>query len=242
MRRALVSVATTPRFHRGQVRLAMTAKAHAGPHEEYFWHRQPSCWPLHSAKPFAFKAWAMQYAAEHGAETLLWCDSSIIAIRPLEPLWERIEQDGYWFSRNGWSNAEWCADSAYPELFPGVPLEEARSINVGIEHVVATCFGISMRHPMGRVFLEQYMKLANGRAFCGPWTNSNHPDAAALPIDGYKVGPCGPPTTRGSRHDQTVASVLAWSLGFKLTDPPEPFSYKGGEKKGTLVVADGSYV
>ena len=40
---------------------------------------------------------------------------------------EHIEKHGYWFCRNGWRNWEWTADSAYADLWPGWPLEEART-------------------------------------------------------------------------------------------------------------------
>ena len=48
--------------------------------------------------------------------TLLWCDACIVPVRPLEPLWEKIERDGYWFCANGWSNYEWTAALAYWEM------------------------------------------------------------------------------------------------------------------------------
>lgn len=245
MTRCVVNVATTPQYQRGQDRL-MAALRNTG---SISFGPLPVAWPTHRDKPYAFKAYALKEASKH-AELLLWCDSCILPIRSLEPLWERIERDGYWFSRNGWSNYEWTAEEAYPDLFTdpkwggreaiGPPpqrwLEDAKNINRGIEHVVATAFGLSMRHPKGRAFLDEYYRLASEtRAFCGPWWNLNHKDCPTS-----KTTVCGPSDVRGHRHDQTAASVIAWRLGFELTSAPNIFAYKGGETEQTILVADGS--
>lgn len=206
--------------------------------------------PKHSEVPYAFKAWAVKAADDvHEADSILWCDACIVpGARPLADLWERIETEGYWISNNGFTNYEWTADSAYPDLFPEYclavseareredALNETREVNRRIPHVVATTFGLSMRHPIGRNFLAEYLRLAQTNAFKGPWINltngvSNDP----------RCQPCGPADVRGHRHDQTAASVIAWRLGMKLTNAPDFFAYKGGETVRTILVADGAY-
>jgi hypothetical protein len=235
---------------KGQARLGNALQVEAC--EFAHWNGLPGEWPSHQDKPYAFKAYALKDVVDHYYhDLLLWADSSILPIRSLEPLWERIERDGYWFSRNGWNNYEWTADSAYPDLFPSEgwgrtdliealqPLPHARTLNRTIPHVVATTFGINVRHPKGRAFLDEYYRLASEtRAFCGPWINSNQPGIIANPPH---CSPCGPAGVRGHRHDQTAASVIAWRLGFELTDPPNIFAYKGGETADTILVADGGY-
>ncbi len=154
-------------------------------------------------------------------------------------------------SRNGYSNYEWTADSAYSDLFPDTgtmiakTLDDLRKVNRRIPHVVATTFGLNVRHPKGKAFLNEYYRLASEtRAFCGPWTNSNaHPDTD---VGGPpRVAPCGPSDVRGHRHDQTAASVIAMGLGFQLTDPPDIFAYGRADEQHdprTILIADGSYV
>src|SRR5262249_48098063 len=129
--------------------------------------------------PYAFKAYAMHEAATvYGARTILWVDSCIVPIKPLGPLWEKIEAEGVWLSRNGWSNYEWTAESAYGDLFHA-EIESAHEImlrtggalnlpelNKSIPHVVATAFGVSLDHPKGQAFLDEYYRLASQtRAF-----------------------------------------------------------------------------
>lgn len=184
--------------------------------------------PSHSVKPYAFKAYALMDAMRRNYTTLLWCDACILPVRDMEPLFKKIETDGVWFSRNGWMNSEWTADSAYAALFPAMHYDAARVINAKIPHVVATAFGIDVSHAVGRAFLADYFRLASETsAFCGPWTNTVET-------------PCGPYDVRGHRHDQTAASVIAWRLGVQLTDPPDIFSYPPVDER-TVLLADGAY-
>jgi len=234
MSRIVVNVATDS-WVRGQVRLTQAMLQFGQRVLPWSNCLPPGCPPHRTAgllagladqcRPYAFKAYALQEAVKQGHATLLWCDASIVPIRSLTPLWERIERDGYWISRNGWDNSEWTADSAYPDLFPGVPIEEARAINKMIPHVVGTAFGIDVNHAIGKRFLHEYFRLASTtRAFCGPWQNSDAPRVAQRNED-RPAAPCGPPTTLGHRHDQTAASVIAWRLEMQLTDGPSVFSY-----------------
>lgn len=239
MKRCVVNVATGARYIRGQQRLIASMRDIS----TVTWADQmPPESPEHHDVPYAFKAFALCYARETmGFDTLLWADSPMLPIRDMEPLWQKIETEGVWIARNGWANSEWCADSSYADLFPGVPIEEARTLNSQIPHVVATCFGISMRHEVGRGILEEYLRLARDTlAFCGPWINTNAPNSPAgcgLP----RCAPCGPPTVLGHRHDQSALSVLAHRFGVQLTDCPAFFSYRGGEKDSTIMVADGAF-
>lgn len=252
MKRVIVSV-STGRYSVGALRLAAEfsrGTMHEGDVMEWSMNKLPEGSPAHERKPYAFKAFALAQALQkHGPDCLLlWCDACILPIRDMTPLWERIERDGYWMSRNGYSNYEWTADSAYPDLFNwsvgSNTLEQQRKVNRDIEHVVATSFGLNMAHPKGQAFLTEYLRLARDtQAFCGPWMNSNYS------VDGGPTGivnpprlaPCGPPDVRGHRHDQTAASVIAWRLGFELTSAPNIFAYKGRESENTILIADGAY-
>ena len=242
MSRCVVNVAIGGRNQQkyivGQERLRNQLK---GETLRFYTNGYPVGCPEHREIPFAFKAYALKEAAAY-ATTLLWCDSCIVlGDRPLEELWEKIERDGYWISRNGWTNYEWTADSAYTYLFEDADsINPARDVNREISHVIATAFGLSLKHRRGCEFLAQYFALAQTRAFCGPITNSNFP-GAQWSGNPAKCSPCGPPDVRGHRHDQSAASVIAWRLGMKLSDTPEWFAYRGQETEKTCLIADGAY-
>lgn len=265
MSRCVVNVATGP-YLKGQTRL-MNSFAKFGSYgfSASTWPAIPAVWPSHEQRPYAFKCFALKEVSEYH-DTLLWADACILPIRSLKPLWERIERDGYWFSANGYTNYEWTADSAYPDLFrpewehamedkhmtQDRIMEDLRALNKTIPHVVATTFGISLKHEIGRAFLAEYFRLASEtRAFCGPWINASSPDWLSQPgaqertCANGRVSVCGPLDVRGHRHDQTAASVIAWRLGMKLTEPPDIFAYgRAGDANidpRTILLADGSY-
>ena len=257
MTRAVINFAFGERYLRGQVRLRKALREHSPESLNYF-----SCagWPLgcppHEARPYAFKSYMLFYARNtlayvrnNGSGLVLWLDAAVKPVRSLEPLWERIEHDGYWFAQNAWNNYQWTADSAYPALFPQLGLILARELNKSIPQVMACAFGLSLRSSIGAEFLDEYYRLASETdAFCGPWWNSNNP--ANRGKDPLKTGPCGAPDVIGHRHDQTAASVIAWRLGMHLTpghrDPegdilayPEWFPNRKVPER-VLLVHDGS--
>ncbi len=231
--RAVVCVATTPRYQVGMRRLECAAREEI----QFVWRDEPNGCPRHVERPYAFKAFALEEARLSGMNLLLWCDAAILPIRSLEPLWEKIEREGAWIHNGGWLNGQWCADSWYADCFPGVPPEEARAANKDIPHVVATTFGLNVRSELGASILKEYYRLASEtRAFCGPWWNSNgeredyrkHQGAAA----------CGPPSTLGHRHDQSCLSIIAHRHGVKLTEGADIFDYSRRRPDGTLHLKD----
>ena len=255
MRRCVVNVATGS-YVRGQERLTEKL-ASMGVDYVHFRDRLPAGSPSHRDVPYAFKAYALEAAMLQGYTTLLWADACILPVKPLDELFERIERDGYWIGNNGWTNYEWTADSAYPDLFPGEwnlahsgnkhmtaerCLEDLRILNRKIPHVVATTFGVSLNQPRGKAILGYYLTLAKTKAFCGPWQNANYlGDGWPYAENPPRLMPCGPADVRGHRHDQTALSVTAWRMGCDLTNSPDIFAYQGGETDKTILVADARY-
>lgn len=251
MIRSVVNVATDS-WVRGQNRLRKgLGDMNANPVDMRFWtdalpkgcppHRDRGklAAPIEQCVPYAFKAYAMLQAANFGADLLLWCDACIVPVSSMEPLWERIERDGYWFAPNGYTNYQWTADAAYPDLFFGQELDIARVKNRAIPHLCATAFGLNVRKPIGRGFLVEYYRHASmTKAFCGPWQNTNAPMVEGRNSDRY-AAPCGPPDVLGHRHDQTVASVIAWGFDMQLT--PGILSYPSNQMESTILLADGNY-
>lgn len=229
MTRVIVNYANG-HYLKGQHRLVNTLDAKE---RLMLWHdKLPTGCPFHQDVPYAFKAYAMAEAVANGAGSVLWLDACIWPVTPLDRLWDQIERDGYMILRNGYWNAEWTADSAYPLL--GVSREE----NAQIPHVVGGVIGLNVRHEMGRYIFEEYFRLAKSGAFIGPWVNG--------PANGDPLwkSPCGPETTKGHRHDQTALSVVAYRAGCTLTNPPDIFAYADKMRPPapeTILVADGDY-
>lgn len=220
MRRVAVNVSTGTTYRALQGRL--NAKLH-----EYgncgikLWSEPlPKSWTPHKEVPYRFKKHAL-YAALADADLILWLDSAILPLRSLEPLWKQIEEVGYFIPANGdMMNYEWTAESAYDDLFPEITREAAIGLNRRVPHCSSAAFGFNLDSWIGRRALEEFSRFANGRAFCGPWANSNGPDKNRYQAEHlrklYTTAPCGPADVRGHRHDQTALSVVAWRLQMNL--------------------------
>lgn len=242
--RAVVNVSFGGYYQHAQRRLARTV-AQLDPETSLrLYDGIPSNWPSHTDKPYSFKAFALKEAAEQ-YDLVLWCDSSIMAIRSMEPLWRRIEHTGYFLVYGGPSSYIWTADSAYPDLFKGMPIEEARTLNRKIPYIVGGIIGLNVRSKIGSQFLDEYYRLAKDtNAFRGPWANLNCPKRPQYGEGGqYTTYICGPPDVMGHRHDQTAASIIAYRLGMELTEYPVPYSrnetLSDTSDKGTILLHDG---
>jgi hypothetical protein len=231
MRRAVVNVGTGSIYQRGTNTLRNSVAKYGNCDFVSWQDPLPKDWPKHSDVAYGFKAFSLREASKDH-DLLLWADSSVVAIRSMEPLWEKIEREGAFVPLNGWFNSEWTCDAAYEDLFPGVPLEEARERNK-IPHAVATTFGMNLHSSVGNELLSEYFRLANTRAFCGPWSNLDCPEHWQQ--DPSRMGHCGPPSVRGHRHDQSSLSVIAHRLGITLTPCPEFFSYPPPAENTILV-------
>jgi len=234
----MVNVATTASYQRGQARLWEALDKRRDGAVRDFRTSIPSWWPSHEERPYAFKAFAMHSAAGR-YDSVLWCDASILPLQPLEPLWERIERDGYWLQLNdAQPNYEWTADSAYEDLWPYTPIEEAREENRRIPHLEFCAFGLSLQHAAGAKFLEELFRLAHGNAFCGPWSNLACPTHRVMDGVKYTMAVCGPADVRGHRHDQTAASVIAYRLGIRASS--DLLATCRDAADGKLLLKDGS--
>jgi hypothetical protein len=227
--RCLVSVVTDNMYYRyGQMRLARELRRFDPWTKQKFWQSIPGEWPKHKDRPYAFKSFAMMEASST-SDLVLWCDSSIVPIRPMESFWEALDRDGYFLVENKEGmNYEWTADNAYQYLFPDMSIDEARKISRTVPQIVGGIIGVNVRSKVGKAFIEEYYRLAKDTdAFAGPWANLNYPNRTQYGGSTYTTAPCGPPDVKGHRHDQTAASVIAWRMGLKLSQYPAPYAYIG---------------
>lgn len=218
MRRTVVNVSTGTTYVALQGRLNQKLEEYGNCDIKLWSEPLPKSWTPHKEVPYKFKAHCLRSV---DADLILWLDSAILPLRSLEPLWQQIEEIGYFIPSNpGMWNYEWTAETAYDDLFPGISRSAAISLNRQIPHCSSAAFGFNLRLWIGQRAYSEFSRLANTDAFCGPWANSNGPDRDRYQLDYlrelYTTAPCGPPEVRGHRHDQTALSVIAWRLGMKL--------------------------
>ena len=213
--RTVVSVATGPHYVNNLCRL-MDTEFMANTHLIMWADMLPPGSPTHAENPYAFKIYAIEEAVRRGATTIIWMDSSTVILRDLRPLWELIEKQGYWFSRNyGYNNAQFTSDEALGIM--GITAGDAAFI----PHVVASCFGLDMSSGTAREFMYRWKRLAEDGAFRG--------DRGDLSGTGEKP-------YYGHRNDQSCASQVCHQIGMSLTDPPDYFAEQGREQNERTIL------
>jgi hypothetical protein len=215
-RRCVVTLATDHRQYAASLERLEASLADVGFSGELISWRGgsfPEGSPSHAEVPFAFKPYCLAEAARAGGELLLWLDASCIAVRPLDPIFDRLDRDGYVLFRNGDHRVgEWASDLAL-ELF-GLSRDDA----MGIPEVNAAALGLNTGSEVGATFLGQWLRAAGeGLAFRGVASElGSKADYLAVKWNrDSRVS--ADPRVRGHRHDQTVAGILAAELAMNLT-------------------------
>ncbi len=165
--------------------------------------------PPHEEVPYGFKVAAFNHVAGMGFKLILWCDAAVWAIKPLDPLFDRLKNEGHLFFTGTWGNcARWTSDACLKQM--DVTRDEAEKM----PHYMACCMGLNLNHPRSVEFLTRLTRYAwDGISFHGSWTN-DHQEVSA------------DPRCHGHRHDQSVGSILASQLGMEqIPSANAPFAY-----------------
>jgi hypothetical protein len=173
---------------------------------------------------YAFKPYALFEAARLGYRYLLWLDASIWAVRPLEPVFEKIAEDGHLLFRNcnGASLGEWCRDDA---LFP---LGLTREQSFDVPEVTTSLIGLDASLDGTKSFLHHWMGYAyDGITFpLFPRSNVNNECSKHMRV-------------RGHRYDQTAGSLIAHRLRMKLSEMPKLYAYFEHKTEDSILVNQG---
>ena len=192
MRRAVVSFANTPFYQEKMKRLQESVEAQGVEFIGYTSFDQVGCKP-HSEVPYQFKPYAIQKAIEEGVTTLLWCDSPIVAVGDLTPVFEYIEANGYMFFNNyGHPLGNWTNDKCLE--YYGKTREEA----MNIKQIMACCMGFLLSEQSINVYsmLREY-RTSSDKLYPGSWADH--------------------------RHDQTVMSFLIDRYGLDILEGHKTF-------------------
>ncbi len=201
MNPVVVNVAVGGWYPRGQRRLERTLNRHSPEVPLLKWTNEfPPGSPTHEASPYAFKFHAIRIAKENGHDVVLWLDSAIAVMKPIDPILEYIDKTGWYFQYNGWKVGQWCHDAALERL--GLTRDEAMEMT----DLMGCIVGLDFRNDKANAFLDTMIEMGNdGNIFPGPWNNND--------------GSCSSdPRVLGHRHDQTAMSVVTARMGVHWID------------------------
>lgn len=214
-----MNVAIGKWYPRGQDRLAESLREVGYTGATAFWQELPPGSPSHSDVPYAFKLHALRSAAKNH-DVLLYVDASVWFVRSPDPVFDRVERDGYYLTIVPGSHyvGEWSTDRALENLY--LTRDDAMAIPI----VTGGFFGVDLRTSIGRGMLKWQEKHARDGSFAGDWTNERGQASAD-------------PRCKGHRHDQPSLSLLAWNRGLKVDGPSGFFVYHAHAKASARTVA-----
>ncbi|MDF2633461.1 MAG: hypothetical protein K0R78_335 [Pelosinus sp.] len=216
----IVNFATEEGWYKeGQIRLLNSLQAVGFEGDVLTWIGEESlkC-PPHKTVPYAFKTYALLEAYDKGYEMALLLDCSMVAIQPLDKLFNHIKLYGHFMQDSGYDVGQWCSDAALETL--NITREEAFSIRC----CSAGCTGLNFNNKRAVAFLRYWHEKANDNiTFLGAWENS----AGQVSKDSRVLG---------HRHDQTAASVIAYKLNMDIMPRDYFFSYYTPRHKGVCIL------
>lgn len=146
--------------------------------------------------------YAFENAFKEGFEDALWIDANGIVIRDLEQIFFQIRKYGYFFhSQYHTSVGEWSSDLTLSKL----DIDRKEAFN--IPEISAFCFGLSNKHPKGRKIFQEL------KSYCDDLVSfRGAPEIVAWQdtLDNKNACVSDDIRVHGHRHDQTVASILAY--------------------------------
>lgn len=137
--------------------------------------------PLHTENNYAFKVYAIQKAIDAGYTQILWLDVSVYAVAPVQPIFDMIERDGYWFEGAGCWLGDWMTSEALDYF--GFTRKEVKSIPM----IQSGFMGFNMLDDKDTELFFQLKTACKDGMFNGSWIDYRH-DQSCISAILYKEG------------------------------------------------------
>ncbi len=155
---------------------------------------------------------AIEQAYQAGARYVLWMDVSFEPVAPLDPIWEIVERNGWFVSKQGESTlGTWTSDDALFHF--GINRDQAMEIPLCLSGLV----GLDLGAHTGQEILRRWKLLAH--TFPGNYYNV--PGEVQKPLGAKTTGHASfDPRCEGHRHDESALSFVLWDMGLRITTSP----------------------
>jgi len=197
-------------YHRGQARLFQSIKDHTPNFGYVAANLISKKTPLEAAFPYEEKIAAVKYAAENGYTKILWLDCSIMAIRPLNDIWNYIEKNGYYLYKSGENACQTANDNALN--FYGISRDTAELYDECASNVV----GLNLDTEVGFNLYNLWISSLNGTANRG----------VKFPTGTQRLLESEDPRFKYARQDQSTLSLSAAKLGGLKMEDHNHFVYR----------------
>lgn len=183
-------------YKRGQERLIESLRYHGFRYDILAFQDWPNM-KYNCECGYNIKAAAFEEALKQGYERILWLDSSVWAINKVEPLFDYIDQTGWYFYSNGFTVRQTADDNALNYF--GMSSDYAAQT----PDLSSSMFGLHMGNPKAQKFLGKWLKSA----YDGLWSTSRQHNGGSKD-----------PRYLFDRQDQSCASILRAQLDMKMEE------------------------
>lgn len=181
--KCIVSFANqTGNYIRGLARLVDSLKGNFDGDVLAFTNEESIGAPKHKDNPYAFKVYAIQAAIDAGYKHILYLDSSVFAIKNVLPVFDVIEEEGYFMQEAGHYVGNWCNDVTLDYF--GLQRDEAMEM---LMYGNAGMLGLNMNEVISQDFFAQWKQSMLDGMFIGSWSNHRH-DMTCGSIIANKLG------------------------------------------------------
>lgn len=151
-----------------------------------------------SSCPYNIKPSAFMTAFDLGYTHVLWLDCSVWAVKDPNPIFDIINNDGYYFWKSGYNAAQTCSDKCL-DFF-----EVNRDLAETFNDCSTSMFGVNIENPNGRIFIEKFFSAAALGVFEGSRLHDNQSQDHRFLFH---------------RQDQSAATMIINKMGLKIHDP-----------------------
>jgi hypothetical protein len=216
MKKTIVNFACSGRepYVRGQARLVESLRKQGEKDFLLYSNKYPPGSPTHQQVPYAFKYYAMQVAFDQGADLVFWLDASIVALKPLDPLWKVIEERGILVIDNaGAMQRLWTSQYCFDLL--GCTAEKVHD-----QHQV--CGGVVGYNRHNEIAMKVFNTMMDYAKLGTPFAGG--PPQAKV-AGGFQA----------HRHDQSCLTHLVYVYNIQREPWPGVLSYSSGVSTDTVL-------
>jgi hypothetical protein len=106
---------------------------------------------------------------EEGYTKIIWVDCSVFLIKPLDPIWKIVAEEGFLAQEAGYWLGQWCNNTTLDYF--NLTREEANEIRM---YGNAGLLGINFDFPTSKEFFLRWEKSMEDGMFKGSWSNHRH--------------------------------------------------------------------
>ncbi len=129
--------------------------------------------PKHRDNNYAFKVYAMSYARLLGYSKTFWLDTSNYAVKNVQPIFDYLDRQGYFFEDSGHMVGDWCNDDTLDYF------EITRAEAMKMRMLSSGFVGLDFNKAVAIVFFERWKTSMYAGCFNGLWEDHRHDQTCA---------------------------------------------------------------